>query len=101
MHAAGRQPQWPPDSALLHYKRHLSEQTALYQLVQQQIASFIAYTEASTVTGLPRFIKHELDAFLECRILAHGLRCGCSCEEERRCRSRGAHRFEYAMSIAK
>jgi len=51
------------------------EQTTLYRLLQQHAASFIAHTGAE----LPRFIKDEFDAFLECRILAHGflrLRCG-------------------------
>jgi Transposase zinc-binding domain len=35
--------------------------------------------EASTGAELPRFVKDEFDAFLECGILAHGflrLRCG-------------------------
>ncbi len=82
------------------------EQTTLYRLVQQQAASFIAHTEASTGSELPGFIKAEprliqhsglfvpgegtghwlgvackaeFDAFLERGILAHGflrLRCG-------------------------
>ena len=48
-------------------------------LVQQHAASFIARTEASTGSELPRFIKDEFNAFLEHGILAHGflrLRCG-------------------------
>jgi len=68
-----------PDGALLHYERHRPEQTTLYRLVQQHAASFIAHTEASTGAELPRFVKDEFDAFLECGILAHGflrLRCG-------------------------
>jgi hypothetical protein len=48
------------------------EQTTLYRLMQQHAASFIAHTEASTGAELPRFIKDEFDAFLECGILAHG-----------------------------
>jgi len=47
--------------------------------VQQHAASFFAHTEASTGAELPRFVKDEFDAFLECGILAHGflrLRCG-------------------------
>ena len=47
--------------------------------MQQHAASFIAHTEASTGAELPRFIKDEFDAFLECGILADGflrLRCG-------------------------
>ncbi len=67
------------DGALVYYDRHRPEQTTLYRLVQQQAASFIAHTEASTGSELPGFIKDEFDAFLECGILAHGLlrlRCG-------------------------
>ena len=67
------------DGVPLHYERHRPEQTTLYRLVQQHAASFIAHTEASTGSELPRFIKAEFNAFLECGILAHGflrLRCG-------------------------
>ena len=39
--------------------------------MQQHAASFIAHTVASTGSALPRFIKEEFDAFLECGILAH------------------------------
>ena len=35
------------------------EQTALYRLVQQHAASFIARPEVSTGNELPRFIKAE------------------------------------------
>jgi len=69
----------PAPTAPLHYERHRPEQTTLYRLVQQHAASFIAHIEASTGSELPRFIKDEFDAFLECGILAHGflrLRCG-------------------------
>ena len=79
MPAIGRQPQRAPDGAAVHYERHRPEQTTRYRLVQQHAARFIAHTEASTVAALPRFIKDEFDAFLECGILAHGflrLRCG-------------------------
>ncbi len=104
MQATGRQPQRAPD-APLHYERHRPEQTTLYQLVQQHAASFIAHTEASTGSELPRFVKDEFDAFLECGILAHGflrLRCGeCghdkllafSCKRRGFCPSCGARRM--------
>ena len=72
MQAIGRQPQRAPDGAPLHYERHRPEQTTLYPLVQQHAASFIAHTEARTGSELPRFVKDEFDAFLECGILAHG-----------------------------
>jgi len=52
----------------LHHERHRPEQTTLYRLVRQHAASFIAHTEASTGAELPRFIKEEFDAFLECGI---------------------------------
>ena len=68
MHATGRQPQRAPDGTPLHYERHRPEQTALYRLVQQHAASFIVHTEASTGSELPRFIKEEFDAYLECGI---------------------------------
>ena len=89
----------------LHHERHRPEQTALYRLVQQHAASFIAHTEASTGAALPRFVKDEFDAFLECGILAHGflrLRCGdCghdkllafSCKRRGFCPSCGARRM--------
>jgi len=105
VHAIGRQPQRAPDGAPLHYERHRPEQTTLYRLVQQHAASFIAHTEASTGADLPRFIKDEFDAFLECGILAHGflrLRCGdCghdkllafSCKRRGFCPSCGARRM--------
>jgi len=63
--AIGRQPQRAPDGAPLHHERHRPEQTTLYRLVQQLAVSFIAHTEASTGSELPRFIKDEFDAFLE------------------------------------
>ena len=72
-----------------------TDPTTLYRLVQQPAASFIAHTEASTGSELPRFIKEEFDAFLECGILAHGflrLRCG-QCGHDRllafSCKRRG------------
>ena len=52
----------------LYYERHRPEQTTLYRLVQQHAAHFIAHTAASTGAEMPRFIKEEFDAFLECGI---------------------------------
>jgi Transposase zinc-binding domain len=103
--AISRPPQRAPDGAPLHYERHRPEQTTLYRLVQQHATSFIAHTEANTGSELPRFIKVEFDAFLECGILAHGflrLRCGeCghdkllafSCKRRGFCPSCGARRM--------
>ena len=66
MQAVGQQSQRAPDGAPLHYERHRPEQTTLYRLVQQHAASFIAHTEASTGSELPRFIRDEFDTFLGC-----------------------------------
>ena len=94
MHAIRRQPQRAPDGAPVYYERHRPEQTELYRLVQQHAASFIAQTEASSAADLPRTIKDEFDAFLECGILAHGflrLRCG-ECDHDKLlapCKRRG------------
>ena len=64
----------------------------LYRLVQQHAASFIAHTEASTGAALPRFVKDEFDAFLECGILAHGfLRLRCGVAARGRAASAGPH----------
>ena len=105
MHAARQPGSLPGLASRLHYERHRPEQTTLYRLVQQHAASFIAHTEASTDAELPRFIKDEFDAFLECGILAHGflrLRCGeCghdkllafSCKRRGFCPSCGARRM--------
>jgi hypothetical protein len=51
----------------------------LHRPVQQPAASFVAHIEAGTGSKLPRFIKDEFDAYLDCGILAHDflrLRCG-------------------------
>jgi hypothetical protein len=89
----------------LHYARHRPEQTTLYRLVQRHTAECFAPTEAAIGARLPRFIKDEFDAFLDCGILAHGflrLRCGeCghdrllafSCKRRGFCPSCGARRM--------
>ena len=46
--------------------------------MQQHAATFFAQAEDAAGADLPRFVKDELDAFLECGILDHGflrLRC--------------------------
>ncbi len=117
MQSIGRQPQRAPDGAPVHHERYRPEQTTLYCLVQQHAASFIAHTEVRIGVELPRFIKDEFDAFIECGIPAHGflrLRCGeCghdkllafSCRRREFCPSCGAwrmsqtaaHRVDYVI----
>ena len=43
----------------------------MYRLVQQA-GTLIAKTEIATGADLPRFVKDEFDAFLQCGILAQG-----------------------------
>ena len=56
--------------AAFHYERRRPEETTLYQVVQEQLESFLVQVEARTGSGLPEFVKDELEAFLECGILA-------------------------------
>lgn len=101
MQAIGGRRMAPP----VHQERLRPERTALYRLVQQHAASFIARTEAGTGAELPRFIKDESVIFLDGGILPHGslrLRCGdcvhdklvaLSCKRRGHCPSRGARRM--------
>ena len=50
------------------FDRHRPEQSELYRLVQDHAASFFAQVEQATGVGLPKFVKEEFDAFLECGI---------------------------------
>ena len=72
MRATGRQPQWAPACAPIHYERHRPEQTTLYRLVQQHAATFFAETAAASRADLSHFIKDEFDAFLGCGIMVYG-----------------------------
>lgn len=88
-----------------HYERRHPEETTLYQVVQEQLETFLARVEAQTGSSLPEFIEDEFDAFLECGILAHGLlrmRCtdcaheklvAFSCKRRGFCHSCGARRM--------
>jgi hypothetical protein len=101
----GQAVQTAPAENQVHYQRRRPEETTLYQLVQEHLATFFAQVEAETGAGLPDFVKDEFDAFLECGILANGflrLRCeGCaheklvafSCKRRGFCPSCGARRM--------
>ena len=100
-----QQPQRAPDGARVHYWRYRPKQTTLHRLVQQHAETFFAQAEDAAGADLPRFVKDEFDAVLECGMLTHGflrLRCGeCghdklvafSCKRCRFCRSFGARRM--------
>ena len=53
-------------------RRRPEDTTVLYQLVQGHLETFLAQVELKTGAGLPESVKEELDAFLDCGILAHG-----------------------------
>src|SRR5215831_14283586 len=84
-----------PAANRVHYERRRPEETILYQLVQENLESFLAQVEAERGSGLPEFVKAEFDAFIACGILAHGfLRLRCSeCGHEKlvafSCKRRG------------
>ena len=87
--------QGAPTAHPCHYERRRPEETILYQLVQENLETFLAQVEAERGGGLPEFVKAEFDAFLTCGILAHGfLRLRCSeCGHEKlvafSCKRRG------------
>jgi hypothetical protein len=91
----GQAAQRAPAGNPVYYERRRPEETVLYQLVQEELETFLAQVEAQTGASLPEFIKEEFDAFLECGILAHGflrLRCA-ECAHEKlvafSCKRRG------------
>jgi len=55
----------------LPYARRTPEASDLYQIVQQELETFLAST-AARERPVPRFVARELRAFLRCGILAHG-----------------------------
>lgn len=76
------------------YERRRPERTVLYQVVSEHWPAFVEQTEAQG-RPLPRFVHREVEAYLRCGILEHGLlRLGCSaCGFERlvafSCKKRG------------
>ena len=53
------------------YQRRQPEKTLLYQIVQNNLNTFLAQCEAEGKPA-PDFVKKEFQAFLECGILAYG-----------------------------
>ena len=89
------------------YRRHRPEETVLYQVVQEHLATFLeqARERGSHGVGLPQSVESELTAYLDCGILARGftrLRCvecgnkllvGFSCKRRGICPSCSARRM--------
>lgn len=93
------------------YERHRPEDTTLYRVVQDDLETFLAQAETQTGSGLPRFVKDEVEAYLECGILAYGfLRVRCaecareklvafSCKRRGFCPSCGARRMAGTAAV--
>jgi hypothetical protein len=61
-----------------HYQRRRPEQTPLYRLVRAHYETFAAQVEQAGAGTLPRFVRDEFEAYLDCGILAKGfLRLTC------------------------
>lgn len=67
-----------------HYERHKPEETALYKVIQENLASFLEQFSEETGSHLPDFVVKEFDEYLRCGILTHGfLRNRCeNCHKE-------------------
>ncbi len=78
------------------YERRRPETTTLYQVVQDNVETLYgAVEEGALRLSLPRFVKKELDGYLDCGLLCWGfarLRCD-ACVETRlvafSCKGRG------------
>lgn len=78
------------------YERAGPQETTLYAVVRDNLATLYgAVDDGVMAIALPKFVRKELDGYLECGILCRGfarLRCG-ECEETRlvafRCKGRG------------
>jgi hypothetical protein len=61
-----------------NYQRRRPEKSVLYKIVQENLSSFLALTEAED-RPLPDFVRSEFEEYLRCGILAHGFaRIHCS-----------------------
>ncbi len=54
------------------YARRRPEQTTLYQVLQQHWKTFLARAEEAA-SGLPSFVREEVEAFLRCGLPQRGL----------------------------
>ena len=68
---------------IARYCRHKPEETPLYPLIQNNLATFFETMEESN-TSLPRFVRREFEAYLRCGMLEHGfIRVKCNgCRHE-------------------
>ncbi len=73
-------------SRAVAYERRRPEETTLYQVVAENLATLYgAVDDGALAIALPRFVKKELEGYLDCGLLCRGfarLRCD-GCEETR------------------
>ena len=55
-----------------HYERRRPEQTTLYEVVRDNLATLYAASEEGFASALPGFVKRELESYLECGLLCAG-----------------------------
>jgi len=80
----------------IHYERRRPETTTLYRIVQDNLETLYgAVDDGAVKVGLPRFVRKELEGYLDCGLLCRGfarLRCG-GCAQTRLvafcCKGRG------------
>ena len=82
-------------STTTQYERRRPEKTALYRVVQKHLETFFDHVDSQEGPGLPRFVRKEFEAFLDCGILPNGfvrIRCD-DCRSEKlvafSCKRRG------------
>ena len=71
--------------ASLVYERRRPETSTLYRGAGEPRHVYGAVEEGALAVALPKFVRKELEGFLECGLLGHGfarLKCG-SCDETR------------------
>lgn len=74
---------FPPSFSTFTYERHRPEETTLYGLIETYYPRFVQHIEAEGIS-LPRFVKDEFEAYLDCGRLERGfLRVKCNaCQHE-------------------
>lgn len=99
--------EWPsPHIHLRGYARRTPEQTVLYEALLRHAETFLGDVSADPASsGLPAFVRGEVERFTKCGILAHGfvrvycpsckddLLVGFSCKGRGLCPSCGARRM--------
>ncbi len=80
----------------VEYERRRPEQTTLYQVVRENLATLYGAVDGAMEMTLPKFVRKEFDGYLECGLLCRGfarLRCMEACKETRlvafSCKGRG------------